>query len=287
MAEPLEYSFTRYLAAKQSIDDRSLNRNVFERLQSELSKRTDGRPLRIVEIGAGIGTMIERLIKWRVISPETDITAIDQDQANIDEATRRFANQPFEPNFITADVYDFLDRNHGHSKWDVLIAHAFLDLFDTSRLIPLLHPVIQSGGLFYLTLNFDGVTIFEPKIDSALDEQIERLYHRTMDNRLTNGLPSGDSQTGRHLFERLSTSGYTILSAGSSDWVVCAQDGKYLADEAYFLHFIIHTVETALSSEAELDQDVISNWVRVRHRQIEEGKLVYVAHQLDFLVSHE
>jgi hypothetical protein len=287
MAEPLEYSFTRYLAAKQTIDDRSLNRHVFESLSTELTKRKKDYPLRILEIGAGIGSMIERLINWGLITPDMEVMAVDQDQTNIDEASRRFASQPTKLALETADVYDFLSPEHMKSGWDLLIAHAFLDLFDTSRLLPLLHPTVQSGGLFYLTLNFDGVTIFEPPIDPALDAQIERLYHRTMDNRITNGLLSGDSQTGRHLFERLSASGYSILSAGTSDWVVYAQNGRYLADEAYFLHFIIHTVETALAGEVELDQRALASWARARHKQIEAGTLVYIAHQLDFLATHK
>ena len=287
MGKPLEYSFTRYLAAKRTIDDRSLNRHVFESLSRELSKRKADHPLRILEIGAGIGTMIERLIEWGLIAPEMELTAVDQDQANIDEASRRFANQPVKLTLETADVFDFLGRDHMESGWDLLIAHAFLDLFDTSRLLPLLHTAIQPGGLFYLTLNFDGATIFEPAVEPALDSQIEHLYHRTMDNRITNGRPSGDSQTGRHLFERLSASGYRILSAGSSDWVVYAQNGRYQADEAYFLHFIIQTVETALSNESELDQRALANWVNVRHEQIEAAKLVYIAHQLDFLATHK
>ncbi|GEM_PF-5039026 len=41
--------------------------------------------------------------------------------------------------------------------------------------------------LAWLTVNFDGLTALEPPIDPALDEQIERLYHATMDSRTTGG----------------------------------------------------------------------------------------------------
>jgi len=36
-----------------------------------------------------------------------------------------------------------------------------------------------------------------------------------------------------------------ILDAGSSDWVIFAGPQGYPSDEAYFLHFIIHTIGTA------------------------------------------
>ena len=74
------------------------------------------------------------------------------------------------------------------------------------------------------------------RFDEALDAQIVELYHRSMDARPT----GGDSRTGRHLLTELQKMGVRILAAGSSDWVVLAQDGKYPADEGYFLKFILH-----------------------------------------------
>jgi hypothetical protein len=41
-----------------------------------------------------------------------------------------------------------------------------------------------------------------------------------------------------------------------------------------------------LKGNAELNEDVFSEWLRKRHEQIERGELVYVAHQLDFLVQN-
>jgi hypothetical protein len=62
--------------------------------------------------------------------------------------------------------------------------------------------------------------------------------------------------------------------------------GKYPQDEAYFLHFILHFFEESLKGNAELNEDVFAEWLRKRHEQIECGELVYVAHQLDFLVQN-
>ena len=58
-------SFQRYLAAKVTVDDRALNRPVWERLVAALPvSEALGRPLQVLEVGAGIGTMVERLLAW-------------------------------------------------------------------------------------------------------------------------------------------------------------------------------------------------------------------------------
>jgi hypothetical protein len=57
----------------------------------------------------------------------------------------------------------------------------------------------------------------------------------------------------------------------------------YPADEAYFLHFILHTIYTALAGHPQLDAERFATWITERHTQVEQGTLVYIAHQLDFL----
>jgi hypothetical protein len=75
-----------------------------------------------------------------------------------------------------------------------------------------------------------------------------------------------------------------ILAAGASDWVVYASKGKYAAEEAYFLYFILHFVEEALKGKEGLNPVAFEEWLQVRRAQIERGELVYLAHQMDFLV---
>ncbi len=58
MTVPRRYSFTRYLAAKRPIDDRSLNRPVWAALVDSLRDRGEREPAHILELGAGIGTMV-------------------------------------------------------------------------------------------------------------------------------------------------------------------------------------------------------------------------------------
>jgi hypothetical protein len=304
MSEPLSYSFQRYLSAKKSVDDRALNRQVQETLMERLLSHSQ-QNLQILEIGAGIGTMLERLLSWG-LPGQMEYTGIDAQNENIAAAWDRLpnwaatqglqlsgppagpvllrrSNQQVLVRFESADLFEFAGRAAGQQQWDLQIAHAFLDLMDIPSTLPDLFGMIRPSGLFYYTINFDGVTSFEPTIEPELDALVERLYHRTMDERITNGRPSGDSQAGRHLFTYLQATGASLLAAGASDWVVFPQVGKYPQDEAYFLHFIIATLQTALSGHPDLDREQFERWIAVRHSQIERGELIYITHQLDFV----
>jgi SAM-dependent methyltransferase len=271
-------SFPRYLAAKKTVDDRALNGHVWEALQAAVGDLADWR---VLEVGAGIGTMAER---WRERGfwPPASYLALDADAENVAVARQRLAGE--ERVAVTAvDLFDFIPQTS--QTWDLLVAHAFLDLLDSETALPQLFRLLRPGGLAYFTINFDGATILQPKIDPVFDALIEALYHRTMDERVVNGRFSGDSQTGRHLFHHIPQAGGQILAAGSSDWVIFAGPGGYPADEAYFLHFIIHTMQSALQGHPELDPTRFAAWIAQRHAQIERHELVYIAHQLDFLAS--
>jgi len=300
---PEDYSFLRYLAAKKDLDDRSLNRHVRDTLAGALLERRQTSPCRVLEVGCGIGTMLERLIDWQLLT-DTIYTGIDMHPDNIGEARLRFRRyaaargadlaleagrflfrQPWltvVAEFETIDLFHFLAREHSQRRFDLILAHAFLDLVDLGAALPGLLALLVPDGLFYFTLNFDGSSILKPTIDSSLDQRIEILYHQTMDQRHVGGRLAGSSHTGRRLFEQLHAAGATVLAAGSSDWVVFPGPEGYLGDEAYFLHFIIHTVQQALEGHPELPGADFRAWVEKRHAQIQRQELIYLARQLDF-----
>jgi len=180
-------------------------------------------------------------------------------------------------------VADFMAREHGRRAWDLLIGQAFLDLIDMPTTLPGLCSLVRPGGLLYFPTTFDGDTAFQPECDSEFDRAIEVCYHQAIDQRVLDGKPSGDSRAGRRLFAYLRTAAVEVLAAGGSDWVVFAGANGYPADEAYFLHDIIHTIDLVLTGHPHLDAERLGAWVALRHAQIEQGVLVYIAHQLDVL----
>jgi hypothetical protein len=102
-----------------------------------------------------------------------------------------------------------------------------------------------------------------------------------MDERLVAGRPSGGSRAGRALLTQIPAAGGEILAAGSSDWVVIPHSGGYPADEAYFLHHILHFFEDSLSGRPELDPARLSEWLARRREQIDSAELIFIAHQID------
>jgi SAM-dependent methyltransferase len=290
---PADYqSFTRYLAAKRTVDDRALNRHVWDTLRRRVHERLQQAvaPFQVLEIGAGIGTMIERTVEWGLFAAQRQgvhYTAVDSAPENIAVAhTRLRSVAPWlHPELLQADVRDLVRDPAQTGRCDLLIANAFLDLVDAPSLLPRLAQLLRPGGLAYFTINFDGATILEPELEPALDRAIEDAYHRTMDTRRVDDRPSGDSRTGRHLFTHLPRSGFHLLDAGSSDWVVFGVDGRYPGDEATFLHWIIATMHGALKAAPELPAARFDSWIAARHAQIDRGELVYIAHQVDFLAE--
>lgn len=270
------------------------------------------RRLTILEIGGGIGTMVERFLEESRL-PYIDYHMLDQQPANIISANQRLQRRfpsssprvtdssffqsvttyqqallapsgtSLDLSLYTNDLFEFLTVAGPLTQIDLIIAHAFMDLVDIPSTLPTITATLRPGALLYFTINFDGATILEPTIDKSFDAYIEQIYHRTMDERFTNGKPSGDSHTGRHLFHQLKTANIHTLDAGSSDWVIIPHHGMYPHDESYFLHFIINTMDEALCNHPDIDSQRFQDWIAMRHRQIEQGELVYIAHQLDYL----
>ncbi len=300
MTQPEKYSFIRYLEAKRTVDDRALNQGVWNHLVSVLEPLPRERPLQVLEVGAGVGNMLERMVEWGLYR-DLDYTAIDSDTSLLARAAERLliwarcrhwraekreqgrlllagSEQRIGAELLAVDIFDMAGQ--GNRAWDLVLAHAFLDLVNLETALPLFFSLLRPGGLFYFTLVFDGATVLRPVLDAAFDARVEECYHQSMDERLVHNQPAGRSQTGRMLLEALSICGASILAAGSSDWVVYP---PYPGDEAYFLHHILHLMENALRGCPDLETHLLEQWLETRHRQVEEGRLIYIAHQIDVL----
>jgi SAM-dependent methyltransferase len=287
--------FARYLAAKTTVDDRALNRHVLAELRRLMPAGTP----RVLEAGAGLGTMVARLVDWGVVSAGEYIL-LDADRQLLDCSRRWLCDWAaardlrcdllpdglqvgdLRVRLVHAELGRYLEAAHGELA-DVLIANAVLDLVDVRAVLPGILRLLVPGGVYWFTINYDGETIFEP--GHPLDDQVMQAYHRDMDERIRYGRPAGESRTGRLLFQYLRDARAPALAAGSSDWVVnVGPDGNYPADEAYFLHSILHTIQNALRNRQRgVEPADLADWLAVRGRQLDAGELVYIAHQLDFV----
>ena len=302
----LESDFARYLEAKTTVDDRALDVGTMMALSDEIS----GLPkscLKVLEVGCGVGNMLSRLFNRGVFDgvQELEYTAIDIEPTYVARACERIegwsrelgyqcepvgearfklngVGQTVVVQFLTSSLGAWSQKPEAQEAYDLVIAQAVLDILDANVAVGQVFRMLPPGGLYYFPIHFDGNTIFEPAFDPFFDSEVERLYHASMDNRVIAGVASGDSRTGRHLFQIIRAAGGRVHASGGSSWVVHSHEDSYPADEAYFLHYIVDGVYQELSQVPEISQPFLWQWAGVRHSQIESGELVYIAHQLDF-----
>jgi SAM-dependent methyltransferase len=287
--------YARYLAAKTTVDDRALNRHVL----GELCRLMPAGTPQVLEVGAGLGTMVARLMDWGAVGAGEYIL-LDADRQLLDSSRRwlcdwaaaRGLRSDLLPDglrvgdlrvrLVHAELGSYLEAAHG-APADVLIANAVLDLVDVPAVLPGMLRLLVPGGVYWFTINYDGESIFEP--GHRHDHQIMQAYHRDMDERIRYGRPAGESRTGRRLFHYLRAAGAPALAAGSSDWIVSSgPDGNYPGDEAYFLRSILDTIQNALRNRQDrVEPADLADWLAERGRQLAAGELVYIAHQLDFV----
>lgn len=302
--EPDGYSESRYLLSKRTVDDRALHQGVVAQLKKQLKNPAQGsraasgtaRP-RVLEIGCGVGTMLKRLVDWGLLC-DAEYTFVELDgellqraktellrEANVSECSEglvmRHASGEVLIHFVPGDALVFATQPENLGKFDFLLANAVLDLMALEPALNTLWKCLVAEGLYWFTINFDGETILLP--ESAYDTEVMATYHRTMDERLRDGQPAGDSRTGRHLLSLLPKTGASLLAAGSSDWVVFPQGKQYPDDEQYFLRHILHTIDTALRGATPLDAARFDAWVNERSSQIDRNELSYIAHQIDVM----
>ncbi len=298
------FTLTRYLTSKKSVDDRALNGHVLETLSVALEDRAE--PLRVLEVGAGLGTMIARLVE-RGLVRRASYTMLDLDAQLLSDASVWLSSWATERGLscsqaegglrivggevdvevirVCAEVGAYLEGERGERNADLVIANAFLDVVHVPTVLPGLVRLAAADGLLWLSINFDGETLFEPPHDADL--ALMAAYHRSMDERVRDGAPAGDSHSGRHMFAHLAQAGAKVLAAGASDWVVYGQDGAYPDDEAYFLDHILHTIDEELQRARDVAPETLAAWLEARREQRRRGALIYMAHQLDFLARAE
>jgi SAM-dependent methyltransferase len=283
-----EATFIRYLEAKRTVDDRALNRRVWEAMIAGVAGAAAGAVAggwspRVLEVGGGIGTMVQRVMDGGRLHPRS-WTLVDSQPALLAEAARRLDGiVTFPVERIAMELDAYIDSEP--DPFDLVVANAVLDLFQPARILPRMARLGRAGGLFLFSITFDGLTVLEPEIDADLDRRIIALYHASMDERSVDGKPAGDSLCGRHLLTLLPRLGYQILAAGPSDWVVYPREGAYPADEEFFLSSILDFFEESLSSRPELRPGELSGWLSRRRAQLRSRQLVFIAHQLDVLAE--
>jgi len=273
----MEHADVRYLESKRSVDQRARSRLVRDHLLAELADSPA-----VLDLGAGTGAALRALLDWGV----HDGTYVGIDRAEgliewcsdrlpaafesayaVEPTERGFRVESLDARFAVGDVLDPPD-----DPVDLVVAQALLDLVPIPAAMEAIDEVLQPGGVAYLPITFDGVSVFQPGHPD--DGAVVDAYHAAID-----GEPGRSSRAGRELIEHLHGRPGELLAVAASDWIVRPRQGEYPAEEAHFLASVLGFVERTLA-----DRDVdATGWLAERRRQLDAGELTYLAHNYDLL----
>ncbi len=283
------FDYPAYLIAKKAVDDQSLNQQVWATMHHWIKNRqATVSKIKILEVGAGIGTMIERFLDEELVK-DSVYTAIEQEvhfkenafnylnnlykyTINVDGENWYIENRYCKTTvkWVTGDATNINEIIDEHD-YDIVISHAVIDLMPVPVFLPLLFKHLKAGSAFYFSLNFSGKTEFLPVLEN--DEHIYREYHKDMDRRF-NHLNWRASQTGEELGSWLINQGHKVEATGPSDWQLSEDIDN---TQALFILNILQTMEKALNGLPELD-----DWLTVRYQQLKAGELSLKISNVDY-----
>lgn len=293
-----------FLQAKRNLDHHSHHALTWARFREEVAKLPQDAPLEILEPGCGTGTMLEHLLELPELH-HARLTAFDNDPVLIEEARQLLPDRAKRAGFVVhqrgeqlvlegngrtllvdyqvADFYQILSSEENRQRYDILLTHAFLDLFPIPEILPDLLALLKPDGLLYALLTFDGGTRFLPELDPDLDRRVVDLYERSMVRLDQKGQIYWGFEAGSDLLDGLRAHGAELLSHGDSDWVV--DPGQTLAEAEYivFLETILDYVEREVGSSGKLDRERFAGWLRNRREQVAGQELRFRAHNVDVL----
>lgn len=130
--------------------------SLLRALQAMVSTRQVTAPFRILELGAGDGSLMVGVARALAPSwPRTELTLLDR-QPVVDASTlAAYARAGWSASTCKADVLDWAGRadtalrlGHGPAHWDLIVSNLFLHHFDGTQLDALLRAVATSTSRF-------------------------------------------------------------------------------------------------------------------------------------------
>ena len=117
---------------------------VARALRRLTATRRETRPLRMLELGAGDGSLMLAVARaWRGDRPAVELTLLDR-QDLVSEATlASYADAGWSATAQAMDVFDWVAGGAGSARWDIIVCNLFLHHFE-GRPLELLLAAIES-----------------------------------------------------------------------------------------------------------------------------------------------
>jgi SAM-dependent methyltransferase len=290
-------AFADFLQAKFALDERSLNREVRAAFLDALHSLPQ---IHCLDVGAGTGATLRRLLNSELATP-LSLTALDRDPGQLDIARQEAAGWlralGLEPRMEAGAIQTQGERltairfAAGELKdyrpdrfYNVITAHAFLDLTPLPEALRLFAAWLQPGGYLYASINYDGDTALLPVYDDAgFEARLLEHYNHTMERRRVDGQATGGAYCGRRLHGLLPEYGFDILAHGSSDWNIASVLGDYRDGDSVCLKALLEMIYGEGQRSGLFHQDQLDRWREDRLRLLQRRWLELTIRQLDLL----
>lgn len=266
---------------------------------NELSGRN---PLELLDVGTGTGAMLRRILQSKQ-KGLMRLTGLDIESGLLDIAETEIDAIMLDKGFAVEKIAGRLGAESGadriefqcictplnefqpaSNRYDVITAHAFMDLVPLLQTLSCFHAGLKPGGLFYATINYDGETVvFPPYPDCEFEDALLLGYDASMEARHLNGSETGGAKCGRRLYGELLNAGFEIVSYGSSDWNITPCDSDYLDDDHEVLERLLDWISSEGRSNPALNPEKLDRWLTCRRRQLQMQMLGIIVHQIDVL----
>ncbi len=312
-----EISFQEYLEAKREVDDSALNSEVRKRLLSGIRDAVTEHsgPLRVLDLGTGTGAMVRRLLRdlgvVRSSGKDLEMCGVDMDAALIETAKalcaeawaasglenrRSTGSGEVQIEFRVMSVERALAEENSR---ELISAHALMDLLPLDETCVAVRKSLVPGGLFYATINYNGLTRWYPKAEDAeFEQQLLSYYDRSMRRVREDGREQDGAASGGQLYEACGAAGLDVLALGGSDWCVFpkvdvgsgAADGAeaqrgippaYTKGELRLLTWMLGNIYKEGLREFTAGQ--METWIQDRLACLQQERLAMVVHHLDVL----
>jgi SAM-dependent methyltransferase len=291
---------SEYLEAKFALDERSLNREVRAAFLDALR----GLPqIECLDVGAGTGATFRRLLQSGLTTP-LSLTALDRDRGLLDIA-RQDAEGWLRALGLEPRVEDGAIQTRGERLaamrfaagdlkdhrpdrlYNVITAHAFLDLSPLPQALRQFAAWLEPGGYLYASINYDGDTALAPSYQVAtFDATILRHYNDSMELRRVDGQATGGAYCGRRLQALLPDHAFDIVACGSSDWNISPFEGEYRNSDAICLKALLDFIGCEGQRSKLLEADQLDRWRDDRLRSLQQCRLGMRISHLDLLARY-
>ncbi len=302
---------------KKELDDEAINKVVLKMLLRQ--KRTYDK---ILDLGTGSGVQIRRNIELGLLKNGGLVIGIDinkdclkksissfkiwakkkgfnlkvsSDSVAMHKFTITKENKNFTIILYPESVYDLGTKKSKFKEvFSLVTGLSLLEHTDMEKSLKSIKRIMKSGGLLYLSLNYDQHSVFGPtnKNNFKKESNLMQLFnHSGIDYQFKGEVGIGNSHCGSLLPTLAKKTGLKVLAYGPSDWIIMS--GKvepYSNNKRNVLDFFVNTFHNVLkdaSKEAKKKFGVsdrqIEEWYKLRMKQLKSGDLYYSCVQKDIL----